>query len=108
MRVIIQPDYAALSVWAAEYVASRINAANPTPEKPFVLGCPTGGSPLGLYKHLIELYKAGKVSFENVVTFNMDEYRAARRASRKLPQLHVEQLLQPYQHQEGERTHPQW
>ena len=74
MRVIIQPDYAALSVWAAEYVASRINAANPTPEKPFVLGCPTGGSPLGLYKHLIELYKAGKVSFENVVTFNMDEY----------------------------------
>lgn len=74
MRVIIQPDYAALSVWAAEYVASRINAANPTPEKPFVLGCPTGGSPLGLYKRLIELYKAGKVSFENVVTFNMDEY----------------------------------
>ena len=38
MRVIIQPDYAALSVWAAEYVASRINAANPTPEKPFVHG----------------------------------------------------------------------
>ena len=74
MRVIIQPDYAALSVWAAEYVASRINAANPTPEKPFVLSCPTGGSPLGLYKHLIELYKAGKVSFVNVVTFNMDEY----------------------------------
>ena len=74
MRVIIQPDYTALSNWAAEYVASRINAANPTPEKPFVLGCPTGSSPLGLYKHLIELYEAGKVSFENVVTFNMDEY----------------------------------
>lgn len=74
MRVIIQPDYNALSNWAAEYVASRINAANPTPEKPFVLGCPTGSSPLGLYKHLIELYESGKVSFENVVTFNMDEY----------------------------------
>ena len=74
MRVIIQPDYSALSKWAAEYVASRINAANPTTEKPFVLGCPTGSSPLGLYKHLIKLYEAGKVSFENVVTFNMDEY----------------------------------
>ena len=74
MRVIIEPNYTELSRWAAEYVAARINAANPTPEKPFKLGCPTGGSPLGLYKNLIEMYKAGKVSFENVVTFNMDEY----------------------------------
>lgn len=74
MRLIIEPDYARVSEWAANYVASRINAANPTPEKPFVLGCPTGSSPLGMYKRLIELNRAGKVSFENVVTFNMDEY----------------------------------
>lgn len=74
MRVIIKEDYAKLSEWAANYVVSRINAANPTPEKPFKLGCPTGSSPLGLYKAMIELYKAGKVSFQNVVTFNMDEY----------------------------------
>ena len=47
MRVIIEPDYQALSQWAANYVASKINAANPTSEKPFVLGCPTGSSPLG-------------------------------------------------------------
>ena len=38
MRVIIESDYQALSQWAANYVASKINAANPTPEKPFVLG----------------------------------------------------------------------
>ena len=74
MRLIIEPDYDKVSEWAANYVASRINAANPTPEKPFVLGCPTGSSPLGMYKKLIELNKAGKVSFANVVTFNMDEY----------------------------------
>lgn len=74
MRVIIQQDYAQLSKWAAEYVAAKINAANPTPEKPFKLGCPTGSSPLGLYRNLIKLYQEGKVSFENVVTFNMDEY----------------------------------
>ena len=74
MRLIIEPDYAKVSEWAANYVASRINEANPTAEKPFVLGCPTGSSPLGMYKHLIELNKAGKVSFEHVVTFNMDEY----------------------------------
>ena len=74
MRVIIQPDYEQLSRWAAEYVADRINAAKPTAEKPFKLGCPTGSSPLGLYRRLIELNKAGKVSFRHVVTFNMDEY----------------------------------
>ena len=74
MRLIIEPNYEQVSAWAANYVASRINAANPTPEKPFVLGCPTGSSPLGMYRKLIELNKAGKVSFQNVVTFNMDEY----------------------------------
>ena len=74
MRLIIQPDYARVSEWAANYVASRINAAAPTAEHPFVLGCPTGSSPLGMYRMLIELNKAGKVSFENVITFNMDEY----------------------------------
>lgn len=74
MRVIIQPDYQRLSQWAANYVAQKINAAKPTAEKSFVLGLPTGSSPLGMYKALIELYKAGKVSFQNVITFNMDEY----------------------------------
>ena len=74
MRLIIEPDYLTLSRWAADYVAAKIKAANPTPEKPFVLGCPTGSSPIRLYKRLIELYKKGEISFENVVTFNMDEY----------------------------------
>ena len=63
-----------MSAWAADYVASRIKAANPTAERPFVLGCPTGGSPVGMYRRLAELCKEGKVSFKNVVTFNMDEY----------------------------------
>lgn len=74
MRLIIQPNYEKLSQWAANHVAQRINEKNPTPENPFVLGCPTGSSPLGLYRELIRLHKAGKVSFKNVITFNMDEY----------------------------------
>ena len=74
MRLIIQPDYQSVSSWAAHYVAAKMKAANPTAEKPFVLGCPTGSSPLGMYKGLIDLNKKGIVSFENVVTFNMDEY----------------------------------
>ena len=74
MRLIIEQNYDEVSRWAANYVAARINEANPTPEHPFVLGCPTGSSPLGMYRHLIRLNKEGKVSFRNVVTFNMDEY----------------------------------
>ena len=74
MRVIIQPDYELLSRWAANYVANRINEFAPKESTPFVLGLPTGSSPLGMYRHLIELNHAGKVSFRNVVTFNMDEY----------------------------------
>ena len=74
MRVIIEHDYQALSEWAANYVAQRINQFQPSSERPFVLGLPTGSSPLGMYKALIELNREGKVSFRNVVTFNMDEY----------------------------------
>lgn len=74
MRLIIKPDYQGISQWAADYVVARINAANPTEQHPFVLGLPTGSSPLGMYKALIEANKAGRVSFQNVVTFNMDEY----------------------------------
>jgi glucosamine-6-phosphate deaminase len=74
MRIIIQPDYDALSAWTAHYIAGRINAYGPTKENPFVLGLPTGSSPVGTYRKLVELNGAGKVSFRHVVTFNMDEY----------------------------------
>ncbi len=76
MRVIIKNDYEEMSQWAAEYVIKRINEAQPTAERPFVLGLPTGSSPEGMYKKLVEAYRAGRVSFRNVVTFNMDEYVA--------------------------------
>lgn len=74
MRLIIQPDYENVSKWAANYVAAKIKAAQPCANKPFVLGLPTGSSPLGMYRELIKLNKNGIVSFEHVITFNMDEY----------------------------------
>ncbi|AHE62491.1 glucosamine-6-phosphate deaminase [Borrelia parkeri] len=74
MRLIIRSNYNDISKWAANHVAMRIKKFLPTKEKPFILGLPTGSSPIGMYKHLIEMNKLGKISFENVVTFNMDEY----------------------------------
>lgn len=62
------------SAYLASYVIDRINDFQPTESKPFVLGLPTGSSPEGVYARLVKAYKAGKVSFANVVTFNMDEY----------------------------------
>jgi glucosamine-6-phosphate deaminase len=74
MRVIIEQDYDRMSQWAAEHVIERINAFKPTAEKPFVLGLPTGSSPEGMYACLVKANKEGRVSFKNVITFNMDEY----------------------------------
>jgi len=76
MKLVIHQNYDELSQWAADHIAERISQFNPTSNNPFVLGLPTGSTPIGTYKALIELYKAGKVSFKNVVTFNMDEYVA--------------------------------
>lgn len=74
MRIIIHENYDALSKWTAHYIARKIKAFNPPQEKKFVLGLPTGSSPVGTYRELVKLYQQGKVSFKNVVTFNMDEY----------------------------------
>ncbi len=75
MRVVIQDNYEKMSKWAADYIAAKIKAHNASGVKrPFVLGLPTGSSPIGVYKELVKKYEAGELSFKNVVTFNMDEY----------------------------------
>ncbi|MBQ2998999.1 MAG: glucosamine-6-phosphate deaminase [Clostridia bacterium] len=72
MKVIIKENYEGMALWAAQHIANAIN--NHKENRPFVLGLPTGSSPIGVYKNLIKMNKEGKVSFKNVVTFNMDEY----------------------------------
>ena len=74
MRLIIQQDYQVMSKWVAQYVVDAINRHKSETQKPFVLGLPTGSTPLGTYKELVRHCNEGNVSFKNVVTFNMDEY----------------------------------
>jgi len=74
MRILIHENFERLNIWTANYLAAKINAANPTPKNPFVLGLSAGSSPIGVYQNLVDLFKKGKVSFKNVVTFNLDEY----------------------------------
>jgi glucosamine-6-phosphate deaminase len=74
MRLIIRDDPDAVGEYIARYICKRINEFDPTSSRPFVLGLPTGSSPIPTYKSLIKLVKDGKLSFKHVVTFNMDEY----------------------------------
>jgi len=74
MRLIILDNPTAVGDYIAQYNCKRINEFHPTAKKPFVLGLPTGSSPIPTYKGLIKLVKDGKLSFKHVVTFNMDEY----------------------------------
>ncbi len=74
MRLIPLSSKTDVGQWAARYIAQKIKTFSPTQDRPFVLGLPTGSTPLATYKALIALYQSGEVSFEHVVTFNMDEY----------------------------------
>jgi len=74
MKLIIRDSADDVTEWAAKYVIKRINEYRPGPDRYFVLGLPTGGTPLGMYKNLVKAYKSEKVSFKYVKTFNMDEY----------------------------------
>ncbi len=74
MRLIIKNNYYDCAKWTADYIAAKLIEAAPSAEKPFVLGLPTGSTPLGVYKRLTELNQKGIISFKHVITFNMDEY----------------------------------
>lgn len=74
MRLIIEHTADQVAQWAARCIVAEIKAKAARTDAPFVLGLPTGSTPLATYKELIRLHKAGEVSFRNVITFNMDEY----------------------------------
>ncbi|CAK7242885.1 MAG: Glucosamine-6-phosphate isomerase (Glucosamine-6-phosphate deaminase) (GNPDA) (GlcN6P deaminase) [Sporothrix thermara] len=74
MRLIIRDNEDQASAFVANYIVERIRTFAPTAEHPFVLGLPTGSSPLNVYARLVEAYRQKRVSFAHVVTFNMDEY----------------------------------
>ena len=74
MRLIIEENDAKAGLWTARYIVARLKEKAARTDRPFVLGLPTGSTPVETYKELVRLYEAGEVSFRNVVTFNMDEY----------------------------------
>ncbi len=61
----------------SQFVANRIGkvlAARNSVSRPTVLGLATGSTPIEVYSELIKKHRDEGLSFENVVTFNLDEY----------------------------------
>jgi glucosamine-6-phosphate deaminase len=72
MRLLVTHNL--LGKWAAHYLSRKLQQFSANSTRPFVLGLPTGSTPLYMYQELVQLYRQGKISFKNVITFNMDEY----------------------------------
>ncbi len=62
----------------AKEIADHIRATQKKKTK-CVLGLATGSTPTGVYAELVRLHKEEKLSFKNVVTFNLDEYFPMKR-----------------------------
>src|SRR6186997_1710386 len=71
--VKIYPDLKAGSKAVAKQIADFIREKQKKKEK-CVLGLSTGSTPKSLYVELVRMHKQEKLSFKNVVTFNLDEY----------------------------------
>ena len=61
------------SILVAEEIASLIRTKQQQ-QKPCVLGLATGSSPIKVYEELVRMHREEGLSFENVITFNLDEY----------------------------------
>ncbi len=60
-------------LYVADTIATAIRTAQQEGRR-FVWGLPTGSSPIPIYAELVRMHRQEGLSFENVITFNMDEY----------------------------------
>ncbi len=61
------------STYIAKIIANAIREKQKNGEQ-IILGLATGSSPVMVYKELIRIHKEEHLSYENVITFNLDEY----------------------------------
>lgn len=71
--VKIYPDLKQGSAEVAKEIAALIREKQKKKES-CVLGLATGSTPKTLYAELVKLHRQEKLSFKNVITFNLDEY----------------------------------
>jgi glucosamine-6-phosphate deaminase len=70
---VVLDDHHAVAVHVAQRIASVIRAANAA-GRDAVLGLATGSTPIGAYRELIRMHREEGLSFQRVISFNLDEY----------------------------------
>ncbi|MDR0272706.1 MAG: glucosamine-6-phosphate deaminase [Clostridiales bacterium] len=100
MKIVIENDYASLSLRAAEIIKAQVNGK---PES--VLGFATGSTPIGTYCELVKMYNANDVDFSKVVTFNLDEYYKIKKTDKQSYYHYMQTHL--YRHVKFKETHIQ-
>ncbi len=70
---VIFDDSNEASITVAQEIAQLIISKQLKKEK-CILGLATGSSPIKVYEELVRMHKEEGLSFQNVVTFNLDEY----------------------------------
>ncbi len=73
IETVVIEDFAELGVVVAQRIATLIRAGD-SADRPTVLGLATGSTPLDVYRELIRMHREEGLSFQRVVTFNLDEY----------------------------------
>ena len=69
MKIVVCENYEEMSKVGANIIADLLKA------KPdCILGLATGSTPVGMYKELTKMNKAGEITFKDVTSFNLDEY----------------------------------
>lgn len=69
MKVVKFNSYNEMSIFASRLFLTQLRI-----KKFPIIALPTGSTPLGMYKELIRNYEDGKISFNTMITFNLDEY----------------------------------
>jgi len=77
IRTIVVDDHQHIARLVANRIATLITEKQAAGERT-VLGLATGSTPIGVYRELIRMHREEGLSFEGVVSFNLDEYYPMR------------------------------
>jgi glucosamine-6-phosphate deaminase len=69
IKIIIVDNYEQMSKKAAAMIEAQVLL-----KRNSVLGLATGSTPEGMYQELVKKYQENEVNFQDVTTFNLDEY----------------------------------
>ena len=73
LNCTILPSSKAAAVYVAQQIAALIRSREQAGQMA-VLGLATGSTPTGIYAELARMHREEGLSFQNVITFNLDEY----------------------------------